>query len=52
MQMDKWAMGQLRAPKVKDMAKTGDASKKLIVGEYTLVARNPNSSAKLVGFAP
>ncbi len=48
--MDKWAMGQLRAPKVKDMAKTGDASKKLIVGEYTLIARNPNSSAKLQGF--
>lgn len=48
--MSKWAMGQLRAPKVKDMAKTGDASKKLIVGEYTLIARNPNSSAKLQGF--
>jgi hypothetical protein len=48
--MDKWAMGQLRAPKVKDMAKTGDATKKLIVGEYTLIARNPNSSAKLQGF--
>jgi hypothetical protein len=50
LQMDKWAMGQLRAPAVKDMAKTGDASKKLIVGEYTLIARNPNSSAKLQGF--
>jgi hypothetical protein len=50
LQMDKWAMGQLRAPKVIDMAKTGDASKKLIVGEYTLIARNPNSSAKLQGF--
>lgn len=48
--MDKWAMGQLRAPKVKDMAKTGDATKKLIVGEYTLIARNPNASAKLQGF--
>lgn len=50
MQMDKWALGQLRAPKVKDMAKDSDATKKLIVGEYTLIARNPNSSAKLVGF--
>ena len=49
MQMDKWAIGQLRAPKVKDMAKTGDATKKLIVGEYTLIARNPNSSAKIQG---
>ena len=35
---------------VPDLAKTGDASKKLIVGEYTLIARNPNSSAKLQGF--
>jgi Family of unknown function (DUF5309) len=50
MQMDMWALGQLRAPKVKDMAKDSDATKKLIVGEYTLIARNPNSSAKLVGF--
>lgn len=50
LQMDMWAMGQLRPPKVKDMAKTGDATKKLIVGEYTLIARNPNSSAKLQGF--
>jgi len=51
LQMDMWAMGQLRAPKVKEMAKDGDATKKLIVGEYTLVARNPNSSAKIVDFA-
>lgn len=50
LQMDMWAMGQLRPPKVKDLAKTGDATKKLIVGEYTLIARNPNSSAKLQGF--
>src|SRR6478752_4523024 len=48
--MDKWAMGQLRAPKVVDLAKTGDASKKMIIGEYTLIARNPNSSAKLFNF--
>ncbi len=50
LQMDKWAMGQLRAPTVKEMAKDGDATKKLIVGEYTLIARNPNSSAKVVDF--
>lgn len=48
--MNYWAMGQLRAPKVKELAKTGDATKKMIVGEYTLIARNPNSSAKLQGF--
>jgi hypothetical protein len=50
LQMDKWAMGQLRAPKVVEMAKSGDATKKIIVGEYTLIARNPNSSAKVVDF--
>jgi len=48
--MDKWAMGQLRAPKVVELAKTGDATKKMIIGEYTLIARNPNASAKLQGF--
>ena len=52
LQMDMWAMGQLRAPKVENLAKTGDADKKLIVGEYTLIARNPFSSAKLQNFAP
>ena len=50
LQTDKWAMGQLRAPKVIDTAQTGDATKKAIVGEYTLIARNPNSSAKVVDF--
>lgn len=50
LQMDKWAIGQLRPPKVKEMAKDGDATKKLIVCEYTLIARNPNSSAKVVDF--
>lgn len=50
LQMDMWAMGQLRAPKVTDLAKTGDADTKAIIGEYTLIARNPFSSAKLQGF--
>lgn len=48
--MNMWALGQLRAPKVKDMAKTGDADKKLIVAEYTVIARNPNASAALKAF--
>jgi hypothetical protein len=50
LQTDMWAMGQLRAPKVVELAKTGDATKKMIIGEYTLIARNPNSSAKVVDF--
>lgn len=52
MQMDKWAMGMLRPTKVKDMAKVGDSTGKLMVCEYTLIARNPNSAAKLQGFYP
>lgn len=47
-----WAVGQLRAPKIVDMAKTGDATKKLLVSEYTLVARNPNSSAAISACLP
>jgi hypothetical protein len=50
LQMDKWALGQLRAPKVVEPAQDSDAKKKVIIGEYTLIARNPNSSAKIVDF--
>jgi len=50
MQMDKWALGQLRAPKVVNPAQDSDGTKKVIIGEYTLIARNPNSSAKVVDF--
>jgi len=42
--LPQWALGQLRAPKVLDMAKTGDGDSKLLVSEYTVIARNPNSS--------
>lgn len=49
--MNQWALGVLRPTKVKDLAKTGDASKKLLVTEYTVIARNPNASAKLTAFA-
>jgi hypothetical protein len=50
LQMDKWAMGQLRPTKVIEPAQTADAKNKVIIGEYTLIARNPNSSAKVVDF--
>lgn len=42
-----WATAWLRRPKVVDLAKTGDGEKKLIIAEWTLVARNPNSSGKV-----
>ena len=44
-----WALGQLRAPKVVDMARREDGDSKLLVAEYTVIARNPNSSAAWKG---
>jgi hypothetical protein len=44
-----WAVAFLRKPQIKDLAKTGDATKKLLVTEFGLVCRNPNASAKVVG---
>lgn len=48
---DYWAIAFLRRPQTKDLAKTGDATKKLIVSEGALVCRNPSASAKVVGCA-
>lgn len=48
---DYWALAFLRTPQKKPLAKTGDATKSLIVTEMTLVCRNPNASAKVVGCA-
>jgi hypothetical protein len=47
-----WALGQLRAPKVVDMAKREDGDAKLMVAEYTVIARNPNSSTSWFGMYP
>jgi hypothetical protein len=47
-----WALGQLRAPKVVDMAKREDGDAKLLVSEYTVIARNPNSSTAWVNMYP
>lgn len=46
-----WALAFLRNPQKKPLAKTGDASKTLIVTEMTLVCRNPSASAKNVAIA-
>jgi hypothetical protein len=43
-----WAIAYLRRPRVEQLAKTGDAKKKLLVAELTLVCRNPRASAKVV----
>lgn len=48
---DYWAVAFLRKFQTKELAKTGDATKKLIVSEGTLVCRNPAASSKVVACA-
>ncbi|MEM8714156.1 MAG: DUF5309 family protein [Cyanobacteria bacterium P01_G01_bin.4] len=43
-----WAVGTLRPWASEPLAKTGDAEKRLMNGEKTLVCRNPNGNAKIV----
>ena len=45
--MDYWAIANLRPIQMIDIAKTGDSLKKEILVEYTLVARNFNASGKV-----
>ena len=44
---DFWATAWLRRPKVTTLAKTGDGEKRMLITEWTLVARNPDASAKV-----
>lgn len=44
LQSDMWAVATLRPKKTKDLAKTGDAEKAMIITEYALEARNEKSS--------
>lgn len=46
-----WAIAFLRRPFMQTMSKTGDAEKRLLLAEYTLVCRNPAASSKVVGIA-
>lgn len=48
---DYWATAFLRRPKMEELAKTGDGEKRQLIAEFTLVARNPNSSSKVVACA-
>jgi hypothetical protein len=48
---DYWAIAFLRAPFSEEMAKTGDATKKYLRAEYTLVSRNHKASSKVVACA-
>ena len=42
-----WAIAYLRPFRVYDLAKTGDAEKRLLLSEYTLESRNEAASAKV-----
>ena len=46
-----WAIAFLRRPMARELARTGDGTKYQIIAESTLVARNPQASAKVVGCA-
>ena len=46
---DYWATAFLRRPFMEPLAKTGDSERRQILTEFCLVARNPNSSAKVCG---
>lgn len=44
LQEDKWAIAHLRDPHYEELAKTGDATKGMIIGELTVEGRAENSS--------
>jgi hypothetical protein len=46
-----WAVAFLRRPMARELARTGDGTKYQIITEATLVARNFQSSAKVVGLS-
>jgi len=46
-----WATAWLRRPKMVPLAKTGDGEKQMLIAEWTLVARNPDSSGKVFGLS-
>ncbi len=45
--MDMWACAYLRPHTTQELSKTGDSDRRLLLCEYTLIARNPSSSAKI-----
>jgi hypothetical protein len=44
-----WGIAYLRPIQQVQIAKTGDSEKRMILAEWTLVAKNPNSSTKITG---
>jgi hypothetical protein len=50
--LDYWALGQLRPTQQKDLAKTGDSTRKQILMEVCLVSRNEKASGKISDISP
>ena len=48
---DYWAIAFLRRPFMETLAKTGDAEKRQMLSEFTLVCRAPTASSKVVAIA-
>ena len=44
LEMDKWELSYLRPFETKELSKTGDADRRMILTEYTLTARSPNAN--------
>ena len=49
--MSTWAVAYLRPFQVVDIAKVGDAERKMLLAEYTLVARSPFANTKATGMS-
>jgi hypothetical protein len=48
--MDSWALAFLREPRVEDLAKTGDTTRAMIVGELTVEPKNETTSFFASGY--
>lgn len=48
---DYWSVAFLRRPQLENLAKTGDAEKRMILADFTLVSRNEKASAKVVALS-
>jgi Family of unknown function (DUF5309) len=51
LQMDKWEIAYLRPFATEEIAKAGDSDKRMLLAEWTLVAKNPLANAKAHGVA-
>lgn len=45
--LEYWSIAYLRSMQTVELAKTGDSDRSMLLAEYTLVADNPSSSAKI-----